>query len=266
MFKVDITEEVRKTRKATDDAAEVMVQEAQLLLEGDHLEEREVLKSIGLGHTIHIAEKSNSINLERKTFENEYSGETVMQEKEIKDISIKYDLKFLKAKNYKGHTDLSIGPYINKFVKANGISPSKDDFFLLAPIKSFNLDEKPRPAKTLDPVLFYKVPNNTTEAMYVMVHKWGNSFSMLRYARGLLFESFWSYASLQFAFGFSGALILTTMLDNNFYIGAGNIILSTLLGGAYTFGMSLIRMRKLSEGASYDKAFNTLLWNNINKR
>ena len=266
MFKVDITEEVKKKRKSSEEEANDVVHEAQLLLEGSHQEEREVLKAVGLGHNIQQAERTNSINLERKTFETEYSGEVVMQKNEIKDLCIKYDLKFLRADYYKGHTDLSIGPKINRFVKSNNISPSKGDFFLLAPGIAFNLEERPKPPKQRDPVLFYKVPNNTSEDMYVMVHKWGNDFTILRYLRGLVLENVWSYVLLQFAFGFSASLVLTTMLDNNFYIGTGNVILSVLMGAAYTLTMTLVRTRRLSSGDSFNEAFNVELWNKTFKR
>jgi hypothetical protein len=271
MLKVNITEEVKKKRDHSSKEADGIVEAAQLLLEGDHQKEREILKDIGLGHQIQEAEKQSAVNLERKTFENEYGGETVMQESEIKDLCLKYDLRFLNTKHYKGSVDLGIGPKVKRFVESNNISASASDFFLLGPGKAFNLKEREirgrsKFAVDLDPVLFYRVPDNSQETMYVMVHKWGNDFTIFRYLRGLVLENSSSYIFSQLTIGFAISLVLCNLLDGDHTIGWGNIILSIVLGAAYTLTMMLIRCRRLSEGDSWDEAFNGELWNSTNQR
>lgn len=271
MLKVDIVEEVKKKRDDSTKNAESLVEVAQLLLEGDHQKEREVLKDIGLGHQIQQAEKESAVNLERKTFEKEYGEEVVMMESEIRDLCLKYDLRFLQASKYKGSVDLSIGPKVKRFVESNNISASKSDFFLLGPGKAFNLKEREIVGRRkfsvqLDPVLFYRVPDNSQETMYVMVHKWGNDFTIFRYLRGLVMENSASYIFSQLTIGFAVALVLCNLLDGDYTIGWGNIILSMVLGAAYTLVMMLIRCRRLSSGDDWNKAFNIELWNSTNQR
>jgi len=271
MFKVDITKEVKKRRESSKEEAEVLVQSAQLLLDGDNGKERDLLKKIGLGHQIQEAERANSIDLERKTFETEYGVEIVMQEDEIRDLALKYDLKFLQASKFKGSVDLSIGPKIRRFVDSNDINPSKSDFFLLGPGKAFNLKEREivgrkKFSADLDPVLFYKIPDNTNETMYVMVHKWGNDFTIMRYLRGLVLENSASYIVSQLTIGFALSLILCNVLDGDYTIGYGNIALSAFLALSYTGIMVLVRLSRLNQNDSWDEAFNVELWDSEHKK
>lgn len=271
MLKVNIEDEVKRKRQNSKDEAGETVKSAQLLLEGDESKERDLLKKIGLGHQIKEAEKVNNIDLERSTFETEYGNAIIMCRSEIKDLALKYDLKFLGANHFKGAVDLNIGPKVRRFVDDNNISPSKDDFFLLGPGKAFNLQKKEIVGRQkfsvdLDPILFYKVPNNTIEDMYVMVHKWGNDFTILRYLRGLVLENFKSYLTFQLIMGFTGALMTTNYLSSNHVISTGSVILSVVLACVYTLIITLVRCRDLSKGDDYDRAFNTYNWHTVHKR
>lgn len=266
MLKVDITKEVIKKRESSKKDAVNIVKETQLLLEGDAQQEREILKKIGLGHQIKKAERVNVIDLERKTFETEYGGEVVMQEHEIKELCIKYDLKFLPTEKFKGHTDLNIGPRIRRFVEKNNINPSKGDFFIMAPGKTFNLEDRPKPVKDSDPILFYKIPNNTEERMFVMVHKWGNDFTIFRRLRGLVLENVTSFVISHITIGFFVALLGCNLLDNDYSIGIGNIILSSLIAIAYAGILLLIRAGGDRSGRELNDVFNVNLWNSIYKK
>lgn len=266
MIKVDITEEVKKKRQSSEKAAQEVLEAAQLLIEGDAQQEREILKQIGLGKNIIEAERVNSLNLERKTFESEYGERVVMQESEIRDLCLKYDLRFLTTENYNGSIDLNIGPEIRNFVKENNISPSRGDFYLLAPGKAFNLKQRELhgPSKfsvEMDPVLFYKVPDNSSEKMFVTVHKWGNDFTIFRYLRGLMYENLSSYLTIQFAIGFALSMILWTAVDGNFTVGYGNIVSASLTGIAYALISTAIRCARLGKGDAWNEAFNVKLWN-----
>lgn len=268
MFKVDILKEVELKRDTSKSETENLVRSSQLLLEGEYKRERDLLKQIGLGSQIIEAERSNSIDIERQTFEKEYSGEIVLKESEIKDIAIKYDLRFLQASNFNGFVDLDIAPKIKSFIDDHKINPSKGDFYILAPGKSFNLDNKKSKNKKnrYNPILFYKVPNETSEHMYVIVNKWGKSFNMMRYIRGLIYENFNSFVISNLIIFSTLALTLTNVFNNNHTITLGNIVLSIFIGVIGTVISTAIRCSRLTDGNKVNDAFNIVLWNSIDKK
>ncbi len=187
---------VEKTNKTMNG----LVDEAKMLLLESSSQERQLLSEAGLDHQFVKIEKEKGINLERATFENTY-GEKVFTEAEIKDICIKYNLKFLHSKKFKGSVDPLVGAKIKRFFENAKIDGAKfsaqNDLFIMAPPQAFNLEEKPNPPVEADPVLFYRIHNRGNETMYAPVHKWGNDFTIFRRINGILRRNFYTWSAFE---------------------------------------------------------------------
>lgn len=186
MLKVNILKELKEERQDSINQVQKMeevIGEVKLLLEGNELAEREILKEAGLDSQLVKFENKKGLDLERKKFEERY--ETVYTETEIKSICQKYHLKFLKSNYFKGNIDPVLGAKILNFFKARNIDShnyeASKNLYIMAPYEAFNLEDLPEPKK-IDPVIFYKL----AEDKYAMIHKWGNDFSIYRLLRGMV--------------------------------------------------------------------------------
>lgn len=192
MIKTILDKTVVKTTKEVDKAA--VVTEVKLLLDGDNLKEGHILaEAFPNSHNIAVQEMS----AERehiKSLENIHHG-SIYTIAEIKDICMKYRLRFLPSVKYKGTVPAElIFELRRKLVADNGfghlengnVHDFKYNLFVMAPGYMFNVGnytktkrEKLAEIKRLkkeDPACFVKI----NEDKYMFLKEWGNSFSPFR--------------------------------------------------------------------------------------
>ena len=133
MINVELKKELEKKKKKSIGNSEEFLKETQLLLEAGADDEKRALRAIGLDHQIRHVENNRGIEIEREKFESEY-GESVFTEQEIKEICIKYDLRFLPSQFFKGRLDTQIASKLSKFIKENPeVGQHSDSFYIIAP-------------------------------------------------------------------------------------------------------------------------------------
>lgn len=189
-----VEKELSRGRSNSVNDTKESVKKIQLLLEGDAIEERKILAEAGLDFNIKKVETQVGVNLTRDKKETELNSK-VFTEDEIKETCIKYDLRFLHSKSYKGSIEPTLGAAILNFFREKNIDSksyeASNNLFIMAPSKAFNLEERPKPAP-IDPVMFYKM--STTEGnMYALVHKWGKDFTVFRRLLGAARETSWHW-------------------------------------------------------------------------
>ena len=69
--------------------------------------EKEALRAAGLDHHVQKVESDKGVEIERKQLEETYD-DLVFTRQEIKDICIKYDLRFLRTEYFKAALDTEI--------------------------------------------------------------------------------------------------------------------------------------------------------------
>ncbi|MEK6829102.1 MAG: hypothetical protein AABY15_03165 [Nanoarchaeota archaeon] len=195
-FNVKLKKELEKKKKESFNSSDGLVKETMLLLESNENAEKRALQIAGLDHQIRHVETAKGIEIERTQFEKEY-GDSVFTRDEIKDICIKYDLRFLPSNRFRGRLDTQISYKLKEFIEKNpSVGNYSNDFYIIAPSNAFELNDRPaKPFITIDPILVYKLPK---EDKYVYVHKWGRDFTILRRLRGMFLESrasMWTFAA-----------------------------------------------------------------------
>lgn len=180
---MNLVEELKQKRIDSEKESSVIVDSAKLLMAQDVQQERLVLKHLGIDSKITQIEKIQGEEIELKQLKEEY-GET-FKLSEIRDLALKYGLKLRPSAEYKGEVDLELASKTRRFLQS--INEDNDwsianKFYILAPIESFAMELKPKPApipKVMkDPILFYKA--NPNVEYYTMVHKWGTDFTNTR--------------------------------------------------------------------------------------
>lgn len=156
-----------------------ITEDVKLLMEHNLMEEKRILTGLGLDHNIRKYERSNGELLERKQFDNKYEGE-VYTIKEIYKICVDYNLKFIQSRHYNGPISTELPSVLLRFREKYNLDigdrtgNDNESFYICAPIECFT------DGKCLnDPLIFYAVDRNKTH--FKFVHKWGNSFTILRY-------------------------------------------------------------------------------------
>lgn len=254
MFRVNIEKQL-DAEKVKTQQGETLVKEAKLLLDGNHQRERDLLKKIGLGHSIIKAETARGLGIERQNLEEKYEGKVYMID-EIKNLCLDYDLRFLNTEHFKGHIDTEIGYKVKSFFDKHKLNENYDNkmFYILAPKKAFNLEDRPKPPP-VDPILFYRP--NRNEQKYLMVHQWGNDFTILRLIKGLMVRTAWSYYFSMSILGLCGFNIILA-LTRDFYEPMGNFIISFFVG--LVFGLIMLACKMGIEDEWSNKKFNIELW------
>lgn len=261
MIKVNVEKELDAKRKQSIDGNQI-VDSAKLLLAGDHAKERDLLKKIGLGHQIYKTETQVGVNLERESIENKFEGK-VFTEDEIKSLCLDYNLRFLSTKYFKGNIDLEIGVKIRHFFEKNKLNANTggidtDSFYIMAPKKAFNLEDRPKPPPvSQDPVLFYK-PNRNDDK-YLMVHKWGNEFTVARLIGGMMNRSVWIHLAFVWAISACITNIGYAMFGN--YSPFTDLMFGVISGFVYTFIYTMCRADGGDNFDSFRNKFNDNCWN-----
>lgn len=255
MIKVNVEKELDAKRKQSIDGNQI-VDSAKLLLAGDHARERDLLKKIGLGHQIIKAETHHGINIERESIENKFEGKAFTLD-EIKSLCLDYNLRFLHTQWFKGSIDLEIGVKIRHFFEKNklndGYSGDQNNFHIMAPAKAFNLEDRPKPLKNIDPVLFYR-PNGGDK--YLLVHKWGNEFTVARLIGGMMRRS--EAVNIMFVFCFATCLFNFICAAFGSYSPILDFCISLPIAIAFTL---IWHGCDTDRGAKFGRKFNDNMWN-----
>lgn len=131
----------------------------------------EILENIGLDNNI---KKGRQIKFysEQKFFETKnFNSQKVFHISQIQSTCEKYYLRFLPANHYSGTIDSELTTKISNFQIAHNRVCNVNNSFIMAPKKSFKLEEKPK-----DPLFFYRI----NDEYYYLIHKWGNDLSIFR--------------------------------------------------------------------------------------
>lgn len=125
-----------------------------------------------------------------ESFEKRYDG-NVFKLEHIKEIAIKYKLRFVNSVFYAGDFTSQVAPKLVFFCKKHKLKKEDldDKFFILAPTEILHLAGDVKYNMNIDPLLFYKIDNEH----YRLIHKWGNDFTMFRKLVGYKWKSFWNY-------------------------------------------------------------------------
>jgi|GEM_PF-3873469 len=170
-----------------------VVSEVKLLLAGDASEDLAIMRHLASNSKIVRAEEALGRKIELEKLENDY-GEVYTID-QIEKLCIKYKLRFLPSRLFKGDLPVTTIHKIKQFAKetTTSIDPHSlnTKFFIIAPAESFELNyvseraERERIMREKDPVLFYQIDSEH----YRMIHKWGNDFTIFRRVIGFIWEN-----------------------------------------------------------------------------
>ena len=153
--KVDLIEELQeeKDRQLAD---ELLVEAHDILLQ-------EAKREAGVRTRLELASGSKYIN------EGRLDPGRVFDRETIKQVAIRYRLRFLDAKYFKNTYPRETVLGIKQL--EDGLGHELTDFKILAPPEAFDLCDA-----DADPLLFVPVGKNR----FYLVHKWGNDFTIFR--------------------------------------------------------------------------------------
>lgn len=179
----------------------------------DVLHRLEVGKNIIHGKTL----KTQISSLKQQTLK--FDQSRVFHISQIKNICDKYYLRFLNPNIYKGAIDKDLSIKVSTFELAHNVKCYSANTRIMAPLESFNLEEKPK-----DPLFFYQI---NSEYFY-LIHKWGNDLSITRRFISLLSNATVSWIILgliipllifiilkPFSSGFAGFTLLIIGISSN---------------------------------------------------
>ena len=161
---IDIKEELKKTQYSREKS---IIDIFNNQLDSDYNQEKNIIKNISNCNT-----KSSYADL------HDYNSEDLYELDIIKQIAIKYRLRFLPTKYFKNHIPKEAIFKIKEIEKSH--STSIKQFYILAPSIAFDLEDCNK-----DPLLFIPLKNNN----FLFVHKWGSDLSWFKKLTALPFRS-----------------------------------------------------------------------------
>lgn len=111
--------------------------------------------------------------------ESEFDENNIFTLDQIKSICIKYRLRFLDSKRFKGEIPYEAVSKIKQLEREKGAG--LNGFKIIAPKKLFQLDDK-----DADPLLFLQLSENK----FYFIHKWGRELNLFRSLIVMPFRSF----------------------------------------------------------------------------
>lgn len=181
-----------------------LVQSNTLLLEAPSTdaEDIELLKNFNISHQIDLAEKLKATE-NKKTHLKHLLNSPTYEGHQIKELCIKYSLKLLPIKYFKGNVPIELPKEINRFIHENNLNSSGTghQFFVLAPRDHF-VDTKRNDVseeliqnlskKKGNYLLFYRegdsdVSKAFPENVFNKVTNWGGDTSYPNYRKFLFF-------------------------------------------------------------------------------
>lgn len=128
-----------------------------------------VLARIGVGNDTN--QKAKRL-IERTSHLNKFPSDRVFSKEDIKDLCIKYGLRFLPSSKFQGEICPKLVGKIEEFEKKFDFRLNYKNSFICAPASSFKLEPRPK-----DPLFFVEIDNDK----YYLLHKWGKDISVLRW-------------------------------------------------------------------------------------
>ena len=139
-----------------------------------------ILKRIGFDEALEeFKQNANQVN-KRDELQKKYDRERIFDWQQIQSLCVKYRLRFLSTKLYKGTIDSKVTLKVSQFELAHQIKTEKDNYMIVAPKESFRLQSKPK-----DPLLFYDLG----DGFYYLIHKWGNDLSFSRRINSIILNT-----------------------------------------------------------------------------
>lgn len=129
------------------------------------------LQRLGLARSAVLGKEIRQRVDDLKEQANRFNQKRVFHVSQIEAICNRYYLRFLPTQHYKGSIPAELSSRITNFEAAYGITCKADQLCIVAPLRSFDLERRPK-----DPLLFYRI----NEQYYYLIHKWGNDLSVLR--------------------------------------------------------------------------------------
>ena len=156
MFKgVNIYEELVKEKIPSDES---LLREASMILQKGKIIDEEIANRL-----------SASASLHKKEYPISGNEQTIFAVEQIKSVCLKYRLRFLDSKFFKGAIPYEAILKIKEIERRHG---SKfNEFKILAPARLFKLEDRNK-----DPLLFANLGNGK----YLLIHKWGTDMSRMR--------------------------------------------------------------------------------------
>lgn len=198
---VNLEKELHNIRKKENLKIEkeqnLIINEANSILEKAQEEDLTILKSIGLYENVRKAEIYRN-----KKLENVYSYE------ELKTLCIKYGLRYMHLSYYSGSVDPYLPEKLKEFkakMKESGkiINFNDNNWYIMAPKESFKLEERP-----VDPLLFYEYGKDN-----YLVHKWGNDLSIFRQVAYFPIRNWASYVMTNVMISLLAAIFIVCSLS-----------------------------------------------------
>lgn len=221
MTNVSIIEELESSKTSKKKAIETSdaIKEIKLLMDAAAAEDDKILRSLGSSHQYIRDKETLAKHLEIEKFDKDYAGKVYTID-QIKDLAIKYNLKFLKTEYFKGKIDIEVAAKIKEFSKETKAPIDEYTlgrrYYILAPPAQFNLELVKR-TRPVDPLIFFQLDGNH----YRLIHKWGADFTIFRRISGWINErrqhTFFVNVFLLMItiIGFSQLLIPKVVLESN---------------------------------------------------
>ncbi|MFB6306552.1 MAG: hypothetical protein ABEH43_06120 [Flavobacteriales bacterium] len=231
----------------TDLEKELVKESNKLYPDNEHLNivyevlNRDVINEKRIKDSIDSPDPSSFLSKNKKLNKNK-----IFTEKAIKNLCMKYRLRFLNSSLYQGELPQEALNKIRKFEKKNNVKVN--NFKIIAPEEKFQLKDSKK-----DPLLFIPLENNH----YYLIHKWGNDMS---YARNIFLYPLRNITTFSLCI-FAGALILTMLLPESLFKSTTyNLI---LLKKVFTFFISYLFLftSSIIFGIKTNMEFSSEQWN-----
>lgn len=166
------------------------ITEVQNILNVDLKKDQQILSKIS-PHSLYV--NNQNVLKEQQFFESiekKYGGDVYTID-HIKEMAIKYKLRFVNSVFYAGDFCNQLAPKIRTFCKLHKITQNQveQNFYILAPKEMLHLLGDIKYNANIDPLMFYKIDDKH----YRLVHKWGNDFTIFRKIVGFKWKNFWQY-------------------------------------------------------------------------
>lgn len=206
---MNLTDKLIEKRNESQETGLEFLKQSQKLLGDTSVKENMLLKDIGLGEHIKVAESKVEEQILHETFTQKYEGD-IFKLEDIEKVAMEYRLFMKPAKFYRGKIPNDLGAVVLRLVEKHNLSindshhSDSGKFYVLAPPTMFSnartigdkvnmiLAETSRDTKKFfesvkdpDPVIFYKVGDNH----FMLLKQWGADFTIGRRILGALTQS-----------------------------------------------------------------------------
>ncbi|MEK6476412.1 hypothetical protein WJR50_02720 [Catalinimonas sp. 4WD22] len=199
------------------------IAELQEILRRESKQEKQALQHMGLFTNTIEPEKEHW--LRQALLNQKYEGE-VFHVDDIRQVCMAYNMRMLPSHLYRGPIDTQFAPRVKNFQRTYHLSDEEvaEDFVIVAPGETFELEERQRPLADLDPILLYRVDDH----FYKLVHQWGGELNVFRYISSWKKRDLWNMTCHWFVMSFMVTMILLGFLVDGL---SNAVTLSLLISG-----------------------------------